>query len=79
MLPGLVVPVATLGHLVALKVLSRADRTRPRDAEDLRVLLAETAPVDLVSARAALALVSGRGARRRPQPTGLRADSPRGR
>ena len=60
-LPGLVVPVATLGHLVALKVLSRDDRTRPRDAEDLRALLAEAGPADVASARAALALVAERG------------------
>ncbi len=60
-LPGLVVPVATLGHLVALKVLARDDRTRPRDAEDLRALLAEAAAADLVSARNALAIVTERG------------------
>ncbi len=60
-LPGLVVPVATLGHLVALKVLARDDRTRPRDAEDLRALLTEAGPADAASARAALALVTARG------------------
>lgn len=60
-LPGLVVPVATLGHLVALKVLARDDRTRPRDAEDLRALLTEAGPADVASARAALALVTARG------------------
>lgn len=63
-LPGLVVPVATLGHLIALKVPSRDDRTRPRDAEDLRALLAEAAPADVASARAALALVAERGFQR---------------
>lgn len=60
-LPGLVVPVATLGHLVALKVLARDDRARPRDAEDLRALLAESRAADLASARTALALVAERG------------------
>lgn len=50
-LPGLVVPVATLGHLLALKVLSRDDRTRPRDAEDLRALLAEATVADIETAR----------------------------
>lgn len=60
-LPGLVVPVATLGHLVALKVLSRDDRTRPRDAEDLRGLLAEATTEDVLAARAALALITARG------------------
>lgn len=31
-LPGVTVPVARTGHLVALKLLSREDRTRPQDA-----------------------------------------------
>lgn len=60
-LPGLVVPVATLGHLVALKVLSRDDRTRPRDAEDLRALLSEATPADLASARVALERITALG------------------
>lgn len=60
-LPGLVVPVATLGHLVALKVLSRDDRTRPRDAEDLRALLSEATPADVASARAALERITALG------------------
>ncbi|MBK9090810.1 MAG: nucleotidyl transferase AbiEii/AbiGii toxin family protein [Holophagales bacterium] len=60
-LPGLVVPVATLGHLIALKVLSRDDRTRPRDAEDLRALLAEASASDLELARAALARIAALG------------------
>jgi predicted nucleotidyltransferase len=60
-LPGLVVPVATLGHLVALKVLSRDDRTRPRDAEDLRALLSEATPADVASARAALEQITALG------------------
>jgi predicted nucleotidyltransferase len=60
-LPGLVVPVARLGHLIALKVLARDDRTRPRDAEDLRGLLAEASDADLTLAREALGKVSERG------------------
>src|SRR3954465_6022087 len=32
---GLWVPVATIGHLIALKVLSRNDDTRPQDIVDL--------------------------------------------
>lgn len=60
-LPGLVVPVARLGHLIALKVLARDDRTRPRDAEDLRGLLAEASDADLALARGALGLISERG------------------
>jgi predicted nucleotidyltransferase len=60
-LPGLVVPVARLGHLIALKVLARDDRTRPRDAEDLRGLLAEASDADLTLARGALEQISERG------------------
>lgn len=60
-LPGLVVPVATLGHLIALKVLARDDRTRPRDAEDLRGLLAEASEPDRVLARAALERITALG------------------
>jgi hypothetical protein len=33
---GVVVPVARTGHLIALKVLSRNDATRPQDAVDCR-------------------------------------------
>ncbi|MCL4809906.1 MAG: nucleotidyl transferase AbiEii/AbiGii toxin family protein [Thermoanaerobaculia bacterium] len=60
-LPGLVVPVARLGHLIAMKVLSRDDRTRPRDAEDLRGLLAEASDADLALARNALERIAARG------------------
>ena len=60
-LPGLVVPVALLGHLIALKVLARDDRTRPRDAEDLRGLFAEASDEDLGLARAALGRISALG------------------
>lgn len=60
-LPGLFVPVATLGHLIALKVLARDDRTRPRDAEDLRALLAEASKEDVSVARAALARIDALG------------------
>jgi hypothetical protein len=37
--PGFTVPVARLGHLIALKVLARDDRTRPQDRVDLAALL----------------------------------------
>lgn len=39
-LPGLTLPVAQSGHLIALKLLSRDDATRPQDNVDLRALLA---------------------------------------
>ncbi|MGH8873015.1 MAG: nucleotidyl transferase AbiEii/AbiGii toxin family protein [Acidimicrobiia bacterium] len=37
-LPGLIIPVATIGHLIAMKLLARDDRQRPTDADDLRAL-----------------------------------------
>gem|GEM_PF-2577015 len=41
-LPRLVLPVATIGHLIVMKLLARDDRRRPNDADDLRALAAET-------------------------------------
>lgn len=38
--PGLSLPVARTGHLLAMKLLARDDRWRPQDADDLRALLA---------------------------------------
>lgn len=34
-LPALTVPVASVGHLIAMKLLARDDRSRPADADDL--------------------------------------------
>lgn len=58
---GFTVPVARLGHLIALKVLARDDRTRPHDRVDIAVLLARADPATLDEARASLALVTRRG------------------
>jgi predicted nucleotidyltransferase len=66
-IPGLRVPVARLGHLLALKVLARDDRRRPQDWDDIRALLGEAAPEDLEDARAALRLIEGRGFHREKQ------------
>ena len=60
-LPGLTVPVARTGHLIALKVLSRDDRTRPQDVGDLRALLARATPEELDCACEALRLIESRG------------------
>lgn len=59
--PRLRLPVATIGHLIALKVLSRNDDTRPQDILDLRNLILEATPSDLDDARVALALITERG------------------
>lgn len=61
LVPGLTAPVAATGHLVALKVLSRDDMTRPQDLVDLRALLRAAADSDLELARAALAAITARG------------------
>lgn len=52
--PGVVVPVASVAHLIALKVLARDDRSRPQDRVDLRQLLDVAGSEDLERARAAL-------------------------
>lgn len=60
-LPGVRVPVATTGHLIALKILARDDRTRPQDRVDLVALAAAAGLEDIEQARAALALIAHRG------------------
>ncbi len=63
-LPGLRVPVATVGHLLALKLLSRDPRTRPQDQVDLVALLRVAGPDDLEGARHAVSLIHARGFQR---------------
>ena len=59
--PGVTLPVACRGHLIALKTLSRDDRTRPQDVIDLRALLEHASSDDLELARESLGLISARG------------------
>jgi hypothetical protein len=59
--PGLTVPVATRGHLLALKALSLDDATRPQDRLDALALGAGATPTDLQIARHALATIAERG------------------
>ena len=59
--PGTTCPVATVGYLLAMKVLSRDDRHRPQDRVDLGALLGVATPKDLEQAREALAVVAQRG------------------
>jgi hypothetical protein len=63
-LPGLRVPVAGVGHLLALKLLSRDDRTRPQDRVDLTQLLQVASPSDLDVARRVVGLIHARGFQR---------------
>jgi predicted nucleotidyltransferase len=60
-LDGLEIPVASVGHIIAMKVLARDDRRRPQDRLDLQALLERASSSDLEQARAALELVTARG------------------
>jgi len=59
--PGLTLPIATTGHLIALKLLARDDQSRPQDLTDLRALRAVATPEDLAAAERAARLISSRG------------------
>jgi len=61
LLPNLTIGVARTGHLIALKVLSRDDVTRPQDLVDLRALLGVASPAELTRAKHSLALIAARG------------------
>jgi predicted nucleotidyltransferase len=60
-LPGLVMSVAHVGHLLILKVLSRDDEHRPQDSVDLRALLLAASPQERERMRGAAALITQRG------------------
>jgi predicted nucleotidyltransferase len=61
LLPELTIGVARIGHLIALKVLSRDDVRRPQDLVDLRALLRVASPAELARARESLVLIADRG------------------
>ena len=54
-------PVASVGHLIALKLLARDDRHRPQDADDLRALAEVAGDADWSVAADAVALIESRG------------------
>lgn len=56
-LPGLSVPVATAGHLIALKVLAG----RNQDLTDLETLIPDASASDLDTARSGVKLIQTRG------------------
>lgn len=58
--PGVSVPVARVGHLIALKLLSRDDVQRPQDAADLAALLGVAEAEEIGLARGAIALIERR-------------------
>lgn len=57
LLPGTTAPVATIAHLLALKILA----SRPRDLEDARWLLKVAVRSEIESARETLGLMKARG------------------
>jgi hypothetical protein len=59
--PGVILPVAQTGHLIALKLLSRDDRLRPQDAADLRSLFRIASEAEIERARTALAIIERGG------------------
>ena len=67
-LDGFTVPVATIAHSIAMKVLARDDRTRPRDRLDLAGLFRKATEQDLNTAREALELIDRRGYGRGRRP-----------
>lgn len=60
-LPGLQLPVAQAGDLLALKVLARDDDRRPQDAADIKALCATLTEHDAARARQAVQLIAQRG------------------
>ncbi|WP_153415073.1 nucleotidyl transferase AbiEii/AbiGii toxin family protein [Nocardia macrotermitis] len=63
-IPGLSLPVAMTGHLIALKLLARDDATRPQDLADLQALLSAASASDIREARKAVRLITERGYQR---------------
>lgn len=61
LLPGLMVPVATTGHLIAVKVLARDDDRRPQDLADLRALVTAASANDVELARTTVRRITERG------------------
>ena len=61
--PGLVVPVARAGHLIAMKVLA-VSAERWQDEGDLRVLITGLAPAERARALAAVSAIEAIGANR---------------
>ncbi len=61
---GVHAPVASVGHLVAMKLLAGDDEERPQDAVDVRALLRQATSRDLEVARAAILTIERRGTNR---------------
>lgn len=61
LMAGVEVPVASVGHLLALKTLSVDDQKRPQDRIDIAALLRVATAADLRTAEQALHLITLRG------------------
>lgn len=59
--PQLFIPVASVGHLIAMKVLSQDDSERIKDRDDLRKLIKVALKDDLSLARYSVELIQERG------------------
>lgn len=60
-LAGVELPVASVGHLLALKTLSMDEKRRPQDRSDIAALLRIASDEDLHVATSALTLMTDRG------------------
>lgn len=63
-LPGVALPLATVGSLIVMKLLARDDRRRPMDADDLRSLAEMATDGDWTEAQRLADLVTARNAHR---------------
>jgi len=59
--PGLMLPVAQRGHLIALKLLAAGEPGREHDWRDLRALIAGATSADIDLVRASIDLLVSRG------------------
>ena len=59
--PAVIVPIASLPHTLAMKILSQNDGDRLRDKIDIQMLLAKATSKEIKSTEDALALIQERG------------------
>lgn len=58
---NIILPVATIGHLLALKILSNDENRRPQDIMDIQKLIEAADEAELTCAREAVSLIIARG------------------
>lgn len=62
--PAFAAPVASVGHLIAMKILSRDDQRRPQDKLDLAALMKVATKAELESAHEAVKKIVSQGCHR---------------